>query len=166
MKNIALCCPCKNKEELSKITNGFVCANTCCIHSKPENAFPIVNNIPILISETRTDTVCTTELGKTYVERPLAGLSTLKKALVGESSATKQNCDNFVKLVSHATENPRVLVIGGAEKGSGLPRSGVLKTLKLSLLIYTQQIQQTLYVMPTICLFNRTLLMAFGYKLS
>ena len=119
MRDIALCCPCANKAELSKVTSGFICANKYCTHSKPENAFPIINDVPILISETQTDTVCSMEAGKIYVERPLSGLNNLKKFIVGESKVTKQNCDSFVKLVTNVAESPKVLVIGGGEEGSG-----------------------------------------------
>ena len=119
MKSIALCCPCVNKSEISKVATGYICSNKECIHSKSEDAFPIVNEIPILISETQTDTVCSMEVGKTYVESPFSELSSLKKLIIPESKVTKQNCDNFIRLVTKSEENPKVLVIGGGEEGSG-----------------------------------------------
>lgn len=119
MKDINLCCPCSKKSDLTKGKEGYICSQEDCPHSKTENAFPIANDIPILISETQTDTVCSLDAGKTYVERPFSELSTLKKLLVGESKVTKQNCNSFVDLVTKSLERPKVLVIGGGEKGSG-----------------------------------------------
>ena len=117
--NINLCCPCANKEKLVKCAEGYICVEKECLHSRSENAFPVINDIPILISETKTDTVCSLEYGKNYVERPFSELSTLKKWVVGESEVTKKNCKSFVDILIKAVGRPKVLIIGGGEKGSG-----------------------------------------------
>lgn len=117
--NINLCCPCANKEKLEKCAEGYICVEKECLHSRSQNAFPVINDIPILISEKKTDTVCSLEYGKKYVDRPLSELSTLKKLVVGESEVTKENCKTFVDTVTNSVGRPKVLVIGGGEKGSG-----------------------------------------------
>lgn len=117
--NINLCCPCANKEKLEKCAEGYICVEKECLHSRSQNAFPVINDIPILISEKKTDTVCSLEYGKKYVDRPLSELSTLKKLVVGESEVTKENCKTFVDAVTNSVGWPKVLVIGGGEKGSG-----------------------------------------------
>ena len=114
-----LCCPCEDKKELTTISNGIICSNSDCAHSKSENAFPIVNNIPILISEIRTDTVCNVESRKTYVKRPFSKYKNLKKFLAGDCRITRENCKKFMKLVSRESKTPKILVIGGGEEGYG-----------------------------------------------
>jgi len=117
--NINLCCPCETKEKLDKCAEGYICIDKECPHSRSENAFPVINDIPILISETKTDTVCTLEYGKKYVDRPFSGLGKLKKLIVGESQVTKENCKSFVDIVTKLATRPKVLVIGGGSQGSG-----------------------------------------------
>lgn len=117
--NINLCCPCAEKTKLNKCDEGYICSEKDCFHSNSVNAFPVINGVPILISETKTDTVCSLEYGKKYVERPFSELGTLKKWIVGESAVTKKNCNSFVNLVVESAERPKVLVIGGGERGSG-----------------------------------------------
>tara|TARA_B100001093_G_scaffold515200_1_gene590999 strand:- start:407 stop:748 length:342 start_codon:yes stop_codon:yes gene_type:complete len=111
--NINLCCPCANKEKLEICAEGYICADKECLHSRSENAFPVINDIPILISEKKTDTVCSLEYGKKYLDRPFSELSTLKKLVVGESEVTKENCKSFVDIVTKSVVRPKVLVIGG-----------------------------------------------------
>ena len=117
--NITLCCPCVNKTKLDKCTEGYTCSGKECLHSSSLNAFPVINGIPFLISEIKTDTVCNLEYGKKYVERPFSKLGTLKKWIMGESAVTKKNCNSFVDFVDKLAERPKVLVIGGGQKGSG-----------------------------------------------
>lgn len=131
MKELPLCCPCEDKAGLNKISIGFVCNNEDCIHSKFENAFPEANGIPILISEEKTDTVCSADIGRTYVERPLSSFGTLKKIIVGESKITKSNCSEFLKLVNSLSETPRILVIGGGEEGAGTAELWNSKTCEI-----------------------------------
>lgn len=96
-----------------------MCCDKKCIHSNKENAFPIINGIPFVISEIRTDTVCSVEIGKTYIERPMSGRNKLKKIFAGESRATRKNCKAFVDEIFKITEKPKILIVGGGEKGSG-----------------------------------------------
>ena len=39
--------------------------------------------------------------------------------MIGESQVTRNNCDKFIKKLLENNKNPKVLIIGGAEKGSG-----------------------------------------------
>ena len=134
---INLCCPIDKKSKLNKCEDGYVCDNKDCLHSNSANAFPVINGVPIIISETQTDTVCSLEYGKTYVERPFSELSTLKKLIVGESNTTKTNCKSFVDLLVKSADRPKVLVIGGGEKGSGTAELWNAKNIEIvSLDIY------------------------------
>ena len=136
MKEINLCCP-ACRSQLTKCKEGYLCSQEECPHSKTANMFPISNDIPILISETQTDTVCSLGSGKSYVERPFSELSTLKKLLAGESKVTKQNCNSFVDLVTKSVKRPKVLVIGGGEKGVGTSKLWEAKSIEIiSLDIY------------------------------
>ncbi len=119
MKNLPLMCPCQLKSSLTKHESCYVCDNINCEHSKVENAFRSVKSIPILISETQTDTVCSAKEHDIYVERPLAKYVGLRKLIVGESKTTKINCEKFIAELFNSKENPKVLVIGGGERGSG-----------------------------------------------
>ena len=93
MKNdIELRCPCSFKSKLNIVDNGYIYTQIKCPHSNKVRAFPVTNDVPILISESQTDTVCSVEFGKTYVERPLKELTSVKKLLVGESKVTIENC--------------------------------------------------------------------------
>lgn len=134
---INLCCPIDKKSKLNKCEDGYVCDNKDCLHSNSATAFPVINGVPIIISETQTDTVCSLEYGKTYVERPFSELSTLKKLIVGESNTTKTNCKSFVDLLVKSADRPKVLVIGGGEKGSGTAELWNAKNIEIvSLDIY------------------------------
>ena len=50
---------------------------------------------------------------------------------MGESRITKNNCDEFVKKLIKNNKNPKVLVIGGAEKGSGTDKLWLNKKLEI-----------------------------------
>jgi len=84
-----------------------------------DEAFPTSNGKPILISESRTDTVCTMRAGMKYVPRTFAKFTALKKILIGTSKITKDNCDYFINNLLKISTFPKVLVIGGGETGSG-----------------------------------------------
>ena len=119
MSKIPFCCPCQEKSKLKKIENGFVCEHSECVHSMGDNCFPIIKNVPVLISEERCDTVCSTGEVKSVVSRPMSKLGFLKKIIVGESATTKKNCARFVQELKKMTDRPRVLIIGSGEKGAG-----------------------------------------------
>ena len=114
---INLCCPCEKKSKLNKFEDGYVCGNKDCLHSNSANAFPVINGIPLIISETQTDTVCSLEHGKKYVERSFSELSTLKKLIVGESKTTKTNCKSFVDLMFKSEEAKLMNCVKGIESG-------------------------------------------------
>jgi len=116
---IPLTCPCDVKMSLQKLNNCFICVNKNCEHNNKENGFPIIKNIPIMISETRTDTVCSKKKVTTYVDRSFSRFKNLKKNLLGESETTISNCNKFCRNLFLISQNPKVLIIGGAEKSSG-----------------------------------------------
>jgi SAM-dependent methyltransferase len=118
MKKIPLVCPCINKCSLKIINQYYLCTNLKCEHSTFENAFVCNGSIPILISETRTDTVCISKVKKIYIKRLPRKYHWLQKLIRGESAITKINCNKFVDRLK-GIKNPKVLVIGAGEKGSG-----------------------------------------------
>lgn len=112
-------CPCSEKMPLVRWETGFRCTSSQCIHSKEKFSFPSVNGIPRIISSTKTDTVCDESAEAVYVDRPFVGLTEIKRVLFGASPETSKNCIDFVSLVSESSQHPKILVIGGAEKGAG-----------------------------------------------
>jgi SAM-dependent methyltransferase len=118
MKTLPICCPCDYKSKLKKDHNVYVCKRSNCPHNDTENAFFETNGKPILISEKLTDTVCNLNQYKSYVDRSFKKFHKLKTILQGESKVTKDNCSRFLKLVKEKNKYPKILVIGGAEKGA------------------------------------------------
>ena len=116
---LPLCCPCSLKSKLSRVKGGFICKSEQCEHSQIYSLFPVLNNIPVLVSEKRCDTVCTEGRMESYIERPKASYSKIKFFLVGTSNITKSNCNLFVKELISTNERPKVLVIGSGLRGSG-----------------------------------------------
>jgi SAM-dependent methyltransferase len=96
---------------------GYRCNNEKCEHSIEGEEFSVIDETPVLISEKRCDTVCSSNADRIYVNRKLAKYSRIKKILAGESEATKENCKNFVGELLKNSKNPTVLVIGAGEKG-------------------------------------------------
>ena len=119
MKKIPLTCPSRCKSTLLRQKNYFICSNIKCYHSEEINCFPIFNNIPVIISENNTDTVCTVKFGQTYVNRSSSKFTFLKKIIKGFNKITKDNCEKFIKEILNHNKKPKVLVIGGGEKGDG-----------------------------------------------
>ncbi len=116
---LPLTCPCKIKSSIQKTETGYICCENDCEHSFEENEFSVINEIPVLVSETRCDTVCVFGGNQTYISRPLKKYSGLKKLIVGESKTTKANCKLFVNELLSSNVNRKVLVIGSGEQGSG-----------------------------------------------
>ena len=139
MKTLPLCCPCDYKSELKKHENGYICKRSNCPHNDMSNAFFETNGNPILISEKLTDTVCDLNGYKSYVDRPYRKFDKLKKILHGVSKTTRINCSEFLKLILEKNKYPKVLVIGGAERGTGTEK--LWKTEKLE--IHSIDIYQT-----------------------
>lgn len=114
-----LTCLCASRSKLDRIDAGYICKDATCHHNDPENAYPVVRGIPVLISETLCDTVCVAGETQTYVSRPNKDRSVLKKLIAGESRTTRVNCNRFVESLLARSDSPKVLVIGSGEKGSG-----------------------------------------------
>ena len=119
MKSFPLTCPCKLKSSLTQSGSYYLCNSKDCVHSNAENAFSSIGSIPILISSSRTDTVCSEFTDVTYVQRPLSKFVGLKKIVLGESDVTKKSCEKFVSKILENNCKPKVLVIGGGEQGLG-----------------------------------------------
>lgn len=119
MKKISLRCPCELKNSLIRLKNSYICNNKNCFHNLEINSFPIFNNIPVIISEKKTDTVCKVEFGKTYIERSFSKLGFLKKFIKGVNKKTEINCEEFISKILNYNNKPNVLVIGGGQKGDG-----------------------------------------------
>jgi SAM-dependent methyltransferase len=119
LKRLPLTCPCENKSPLVRLKKSFICNNNDCNHSSEIDSFPIFNDIPVLISEKKTDTVCQVKFGKTYVDRSSSKVTYLKKIIKGVNKITENNCEKFVKKILSHNKKPKVLVIGGGEKGDG-----------------------------------------------
>ena len=58
-------------------------------------------------------------MNTTYVQRPFSNFTGIKKFFKGESNVTKLNCISFKNELFKNSTNPRVLVIGSGEMGSG-----------------------------------------------
>lgn len=139
-KNLPLTCPCKLKKSLIKFEKFFLCGHNECEHNNKKNNFPIFESIPIIVSETRTDTICDRYNIKSYIKRPLSKFDKIKKLIIGESHVTKNNCDLFIKKLFANSKNPKVLIIGGAEKGSGTENLWNNKNIEIhSIDIYATQ---------------------------
>ena len=65
--------PCSKKSELTKFEDGYLCSNKECAHSQNANAFPVINGIPITISEIQTDTVCNLNMENHTLRDPFQG---------------------------------------------------------------------------------------------
>lgn len=119
MKTVPLTCPCDQKRPLTRIDGGYTCGSSQCPHSQAAEKFPIARDVPVLISEARTDTVCSMQDNSSFVERPMRNYARLKKWLVGQSPTTKTNCQRFITELLRTSDAPKVLVIGSADHGSG-----------------------------------------------
>ena len=111
-KKLPLTCPCALKKPLQKTATGYACTKGDCEHARSEAEFKINENVPLLISETRCDTVCTADFGKVYVDRSASHLAPLKYLFTGGAEQTRANCAHFIAKVLEKNSNPKVLVIG------------------------------------------------------
>ena len=118
--DILICPACKNS--LVRHTDVFGCSNENCVHSQRDYFFECMDGIPVLISEVACDTVFSSSQLDPMVMRSGDGgiLRPLKRHIVGESRVTKKNIAHFIRVLLAGTENPRVLIIGAGEIGSGL----------------------------------------------
>ena len=115
MIKLPLICPvCKS--DVKKINQVFLCKNKKCSHNKRINGFLIVKSIPVMISENETDTVCAKNSIKSYIKR---SPTKLRKLFKKKNYTTKKNCEKFIRHITLNKKKPKVLIIGGAEKGHG-----------------------------------------------
>lgn len=118
-QNLQLHCPCSHKSPLESISRGYICTRKFCAHSNPNFCFLNNNGVPVIISESLTDTVCVERHNAAYVYRHKSVFSFISEFLIGDSKVTKRNCKDFVNLIKLTTDRPRVLVVGGGTIGSG-----------------------------------------------
>ena len=114
-----LVCVCDKKSRLQVSTFGLICESEVCFHSDALRAFPIVDGVPVVISEELCDTVCEVGEVKSPVLRSTKDGGFLGKIFSQNSSVTIANCERFVKEVKHLSSNPRVLIVGSGTKGQG-----------------------------------------------
>ena len=116
---IPFCCPlCKSK--LFKAESVMVCSNTECSHSKDSYSFKISKGLPILISSDFTDTLFESNQIKSYIPRKSSFLTFIRNKIISRpSKVSKENCKNFIEEIFLLNENPKILIIGSGEKGSG-----------------------------------------------
>jgi SAM-dependent methyltransferase len=119
MKSIPIACPCSLKSSLTCVDKGYLCNNTQCEHNVSTNYFTVVCGKPILISETRTDTVCSANQTGAYIARISTRYPSLKRFFMTKSPITNINCQRFIEEISKKTKKPKILIIGGGERGSG-----------------------------------------------
>lgn len=120
-------CPCSKKAKLILCANNFKCSNKKCIHSK-KDFFSIINNIPILISERKCDTVCQK---KRYLKKNFLYVSRknsffymkIRNLIYGSNITTIENSIRFINLIKKFISNKKnisrkkILVIGSATEG-------------------------------------------------
>lgn len=117
-KNIPFICPlCKTELKIQK--KEIFCSNGLCNHSKKEHSFKILDDTPVLISSDFTDTLFDSNSIKSYIPRksPLENL--IYSTFTPKSGITIENCELFIKEIIKNSANPKVLIIGSGEKGSG-----------------------------------------------
>ena len=118
MKKIPTICPgCSSSISIEE--SFYLCTNQECAHSKIDNCFNVINDVPVLISDILCDTVCDPKETRSYVKRSSGKVNFLKKIFIGESKITKKNCESFIRKLKENTKKPKILVIGSGESGSG-----------------------------------------------
>ena len=119
-KEVAVFCPLSEcRHPLVRKKDVYACTNFDCFHFNEHEGFIIVENKPIIKKEKKCDTVCIVNNIESYVKRPPPQTQWIKKIVVGENPTTIKNCATFVEAVEKLSPNPKVLVIGSSEKGSG-----------------------------------------------
>ena len=130
-KKIPITCPCNQKKNLKKINSNLVCQKKNCIHNNTSHGFKIINSIPIIISEFNTDTIFHNRTFESYLKRTSTRFKKIKNIFIGKSEITTKNCAKFINNLFKLSRYPKVLVIGGAEKGSGTEKLWNNKKLEL-----------------------------------
>ncbi len=117
-KSFLLICPACRKKLINN-DEEYACTNESCLHAKDQHPYKTYKEIPILISDKLCDTVCDPSNIETKVKRTDSKLDKFKHFLSGTNSKTKNNCHLFVQKINKKSKNPKVLVIGSGEQGSG-----------------------------------------------
>lgn len=116
-----LLCPLCKTEILIEKGGNFFCRNTGCERS--EKGFLIVNGKPVLIDFDRSvvsASAFTGNIGKSIVHRREANLGKYaRKIFQGKSRVTRANVQVLIGRIK-LIKDPKILVVGGGEIGSGL----------------------------------------------
>lgn len=118
-KEIDLTCPCGRASKLERQGSIMLCLGANCVHAKVQNAFPLLNGTPVVISEQLCDTVCTVGNVQSYIPRPSGRFAKLKGSLRGKSAVTEANVSRFLEETKSLTTKPKILVIGAGTPGRG-----------------------------------------------
>ena len=114
-----LVCLCDKRSRLILTEQGLVCSDPTCLHSQQDQAFPLVDGVPVVVSESLTDTVCSVANTGSYVPRAPTGLQKLAQLLQGTSNLTQFNSELFVQEVRQSSQKPQILIVGAGTKGGG-----------------------------------------------
>ncbi len=118
-EELSLVCPCAQKSGLKSASGRFLCSCPQCEHADLEMAFGTLDGTPVLISETRCDTVCRVANVQSYVARADEKTVGLRALLLGEGAVTQKNVARFLEEVKHSGPRPKILVIGSGTRGKG-----------------------------------------------
>lgn len=114
-------CPVCRTSSLQKREEAFFCADKAC--RKFEEPFNIVNSKPVLIDfkhSLSSEQSFKSYSGKSVVPRRTSSIVQLLRAIfVGKSKKSIQNFD-YLKKEMLRLNNPRILIVGGGELGSGM----------------------------------------------
>jgi SAM-dependent methyltransferase len=118
--NIFICPVCKTSG-LNVTKEAFLCENSNCI--KSQNPFHTVNSKPVLINFEESvidEDSFINNVGKSIVKRRKSLISRVFKSfLYGHNKQTLNNFSDLKKKM-FSISNPKILIIGGGEIGSGL----------------------------------------------
>ena len=113
-------CPCSEKTLLIKSDDKYLCIGENCIHNGLKNAFPNTNHSkPVLISNERCDTIIDPSVSFSQVRRLSKFMITIKNLINRKNKLSYNNAVLFVKNLDKINKKKRVLIIGGATKGTG-----------------------------------------------
>lgn len=118
-KELNLTCPCGRASKLEQEGRAMLCSDTSCLHATVQNAFPIINGTPVIVSEQLCDTLCTVGNVHSYISRPSGRLDKFKAFLRGKSAVTEANVSLFLEETKALTTQPKILVIGAGTPGRG-----------------------------------------------
>ena len=118
-QRLPLVCVCQSKAKLFIKGQVYICSGNGCEHSDSDGGFKVINGVPVIISESLTDTVFNPDQIQTYVKRQGPRLAALRSLLSRPSRVTVRNAFTFINKIKENQNTPKILIIGSAEKGSG-----------------------------------------------